>query len=119
MWLGWLFFFLLFLQCVALDGSFGFSRWVFRVFFHGYFPTNTPRGFHVETIWNPRGVFVGFFYNRLEDDEFSDTYKLKPFINFQNNETSTSFSIEDFAGVIKKFEAHYIQLFCVFNFEFY
>ena len=75
--------------------------------------------FHVVSIWNPRGVFVGFFYNRLEDDEFSDTYKLKPFINFQNNETSTSFSIEDFAGVIKKFEAHYIQLFCVFNFEFY
>ena len=32
-----------------------------------HFPTNTPRGFHVETdrfhvasMWNPRGVFVGF-----------------------------------------------------------
>ena len=22
------------------------------------YPTNTPRGFHIET-WNPRGVFVG------------------------------------------------------------
>ena len=25
-----------------------------------YFPTNTPRGFHVETTWNPRGVFIGW-----------------------------------------------------------
>ena len=23
-------------------------------------PTNTPRGLHVETTWNPRGVFVGY-----------------------------------------------------------
>ena len=78
-----------------------------------FFTVTTLQAHHVDS------TFVGFFYNRLEDDEFSDTYKLKPFINFQNNETSTSFSIEDFAGVIKKFEAHYIQPFCVFNFEFY
>ena len=31
------------------------------------FPTNTPRGFHVETTWkrpwNPRGVFVGLYWS--------------------------------------------------------